>query len=313
MLKEFLKLLFISLFILVNFSYSQLKEEKIIFLGHAYGSHFELDKQLDKVVINLLEKKEEYKIDEFIFGGDFIYNCFDAEERENLFNKIKNKNVSLVLGNHDNCDSIKKKLKLFKGDLNYSRTLNDNLFLYINTSISSDAELSNLILFTKKEIETSKPKNILIFCHQTIFSKNDFYLRTNSRKYYEKGNLFYEFLQEEYKNEKHEVFLFTGDIGAFSFTPYSFYSKDENFNLYAVGLGNKHKKNGIQIDISDKLEINFIDLKNQEIINPKSFGKLKMQIYQFPKLILFHIKSNLKITIVSLILCIFVFIIRFRR
>ena len=296
MLKELLKLPFICLFIISSFLLSQTKKETIYYIGHAYGSHSDFDSNLDKSVIDLIYKNKDLKIDEIVFGGDFIKNCNDKLELNNLFDKIKGENIKLVLGNHDVCETIINYVNLNQGDLNSYRILNGKiLLLYLNTNIKNKNELNKLIEFTNQKIGIQSFKKILIFTHQAIFSKNDFYLRTNSRKYYDYGNLFYDYLMKKYINSKIDFYFFSGDIGAFNFTPYSFTDKNKNFNLYAVGIGNDYNKNGIKITLDNDILINFVNLEKLEIVNEIFYSKYLVQIYQLPKLILFNIKENLKL------------------
>ena len=75
MLKELYQLLFITLFI--SFSYSQ---EKLYFIGHAYGNPLLKDQKMDPSVIFFL-KDDTTKI---IYGGDFIYDIKDEIEIQNF-------------------------------------------------------------------------------------------------------------------------------------------------------------------------------------------------------------------------------------
>lgn len=310
MSKGFLKLLFICLTITVSNSYFIFGQENIIFIGHAYGSHNEFDRNIDPSVIKVLQNQNKLNIDEYIFGGDFIYDCKDKEELTNLFQHLIENNISLVIGNHDNCPDIKKFIKKEKGNLNYSRTYNENLLLYLNTSILTNVELKKIKKFVEEEVNKNNPKNVIIFCHQVIFSPNDFYLRTNSRKFYNYGNLFFRFLENTYMGSDKNFYIFTGDIGAFNYTPYSFYEKEKNFNLFAVGLGNKHKKNGIEIIIGESVSASFIDIESNDIVPPNVYNKHKIQILQFPKLVMFYIKSNILICISIFIVISFFFYFR---
>ena len=299
MSKVLLKQLFICLATVVNFQHLLALDNnsfKILFLGHAYGPHNVLDRKLDNNVIKILENRY---YDEFVFGGDFIYDCNDEIEFNNLIKIINTRNTKLTIGNHDNCEKVKKFIRNKYLSINQKQIINNTVLLYLNTSIENNYDLDELISFTSKSVKDFK--NVIIFCHQVIFSPNDFYLRTNSRKFYGYGNLFFRFLENAFKGSDKNFYIFTGDIGAFNYTPYSFYEKDKNFNLFAVGLGNKHKKNGIEIIIGETLSVGFIDIKSYNIVPPQVYNKLKMQIFQLPKLLLFYIKSNIEICIILII------------
>ena len=297
MSRALLKLLFICLTTVDNFQNLKANDKdpyKILFIGHAYGSHSEMDQKLDSDVIKILEN-ENY--DEFVFGGDFIYDCNDDNEFNNLIENINGKNIKLTIGNHDDCEKVKTLIKNKYISINQKQILNNTTIIYLNTSIKNQFDLDNLIAFTKSSIEDHE--NVIIFCHQVIFSKNDFYLRTNSRKFYDYGNKFYDFLTEKYLGSDKNVFIITGDIGAFDYTPYSFYDKNENFHLYASGIGNSYHKNGINIEINKEglIEANFIKLKNSKLVRKEQFNKIKNQLYQTPKLVLFLIRKHIYILI----------------
>ena len=297
MSKALLKLLFICLTTVVNSQNLVANDKdpyKILFIGHAYGSHSEIDRKLDSDVIKILEN-ESY--DEFVFGGDFIYNCNDEIEFDNLIKNINGKNIKLTIGNHDDCEKVKTFIKDKYLSINQKQIVNNTLILYLNTSINNQTDLNKLIDYTINSIQ--EEKNVIIFCHQVIFSKNDFYLRTNSRKFYDYGNKFYNFLTEKYLGSDKNVFIITGDIGAFDYTPYSFYDKNENLRLYASGIGNSFHKNGINIEINKDglIEANFIKLKNSKLLKKRQFNKIKNQLYQTPKLVLFLIRKHIYILI----------------
>lgn len=292
MSRALLKLLFICLTTVVN-SQNLIANEKdpyrILFIGHAYGSHSEIDRKLDGDVIKILEN-ENY--DEFVFGGDFIYNCNDEIEFNDLIKKTDEKNIRFTIGNHDDCEKVKTLIKEKYLSINQKQIINNSVILYINTSINSDLDLKNLISFASDSIQDFE--NIIIFSHQVIFSPNDLYLRTNSRKFYDYGNKFYDYLTEKYLGSDKNIFIITGDIGAFDYTPYSFYDKNENFHLYASGIGNSFHKNGINIEINKKglIEANFIKLKNSKLVRKEQYSKIKNQLYQTPKLFLFLIRKH---------------------
>jgi len=300
-----LKLLFICLTTVVNFQNLIANDKdpyKILFIGHAYGSHSEIDRKLDSDVIKILEN-ENY--DEFVFGGDFIYNCNDEIEFDNLIKNINGKNIKLTIGNHDDCEKVKTYIKNKYLSINQKQIVNNTLILYLNTSINNQTDFNKLIDYTINSIQ--EEKNVIIFCHQVIFSKNDFYLRTNSRDLYNYGNKFYEIITQKYLGSSKNIFIVTGDIGAFDYTPYSFYDKYGNFHLLATGIGNSSHKNGISIEIDEKgfINTNFLDIKNLKVETKENFSKLIIQLYQFPKLFLSKIKPILKPYIICLLIFIF--------
>tara|TARA_B100000886_G_scaffold112513_1_gene75611 strand:+ start:9328 stop:10260 length:933 start_codon:yes stop_codon:yes gene_type:complete len=290
MLKVHLKLLFLVLFI--NNVFSQVQNEKILFVGHAFGSHSDNDSSLDPILLEFTSSEKNYS--KIILGGDFIYDCNDKIEVENFKSFISNNNINFVLGNHENCEEIKSIAKLNFGGINYYEIINQNLLVYLNTTIESEDQYMDTISFLEGILDAYNYNNLLIFSHQVIFSKSDWYLRTNSRTHYEYGNRVFNFIYKKFYEKSLMVYFFTGDIGAYSYTPYSFYHKDKNMNYVATGIGNKDNYKGVNINISDKVDFNFIDLKTSLSEQKDTYSKKWNQLYQLPKLILHKIKKNYK-------------------
>ncbi len=298
MLKELCTLLFLILSI--NPIYSQINKNNVLFVGHAYGSHQLEDQIIDPDLQIFIKEQKDILFKKIIFGGDMIQNCEDEVEISN-FIKILNENKSnFVIGNHDNCNKIIEISKNRYGGLNSSEIINNNLILYLNTSIQSDKDVEELFSFIETEIIRSSPKNVIIFSHQVFFSKSDFYVRVNSRKFYDYGNKLYDKIYNKFFTGDIKIHFFAGDIGAFKFTPYAFYDKIDNFSFYAVGIGNLINSKGILIDFNEEVQVNFVDLSTKEIEPKTKYIKYKVQLYQFPKLILSIIKFNIEFFLILL-------------
>ena len=298
MLKELFTLLFLSLFI--NPINSQINENNFLFVGHAYGSHKLEDQSIDLELQTFIKEQKDILFTKIIFGGDMIQDCEDDIEISNFIKVLSENKTNFVIGNHDNCNKIIEIAKNRYGGLNSSEIINDNLILYLNTSIQSDAEVNELFSFIETEIIRANPNNVLIFSHQLIFSKSDFYVRVNSRKFYDYGNKLYDKIYNKFFTGDIKIHFFAGDIGAFKFTPYAFYDKIDNFSFYAVGIGNLINSKGILIDFNEEVQVNFVDLSTKEIEPKTKYIKHKVQLYQFPKLILSIIKFNIEFFLILL-------------
>ena len=299
MLKVLYQLLFIILFI--NFSYSQ---EKLYFIGHAYGNPSLKDQKLDPSVLNFL-KNETTKI---IYGGDFIYDARDEIEIQNFLGFNKERDYVLIPGNHD------VTLKSFKHQKNRFEIKNKNLFLYLNTNFKDFNEVQNSVDFVSKTIRKKKFKNILIFSHQLIYSKSNFDIRTNSRDNYQPTNLFYDEIFEFLIKENTNIYIYSGDIGAFKYTPYCYFNKIKNLSFYASGLGNGSNNYCIEIkiDSNDNVSNLFVDLNTSKREKPERFSLWKVRLYQFPKLILYEFKLRYQIFITAIV-TFFVFALYLRK
>jgi len=290
MLKELFTLLFLSLFI--NPINSQINENNVLFVGHAYGSHKIQDQTIDKQLLSFIAEQKDILFKKIIFGGDMIQNCEDDVEISNFIRVLDENKINFVIGNHDNCDKIIEIAKNRYGGLNRSEIINNNLVLYINTSIQSDEQVDELFSFIETEITRTNPNNVLIFSHQLIFSKSDFYVRVNSRKFYDYGNRVYDNIYNNFFAGDIKIHFFAGDIGAFPLTPYAFYDKIDNFSFYAVGLGNQKNHKALLIDINNDVIVNYIDVNSSVIESKEKYSKYKVQFYQFPKLILSYVKRH---------------------
>ena len=150
MLKVLFRLLFII--ILTDFSFAQDNQEDLLFIGHAYGSHYDFDQKIDPV-LNTFINQNPNLFEKIIFGGDFIYDCSDDVEVRNFKNFFQSNNVRFVLGNHEICDTISQFADINFGATNYYEKINDNLVLYLNTSIDSYEQSNNLYDFLKRLLD----------------------------------------------------------------------------------------------------------------------------------------------------------------
>ena len=289
MLKELFTLLFLLLYI--NPVNSQLEDNKFFFVGHAYGSHKVKDQNFDPDLLHFINNQKDKLFDRIVLGGDVVYDCNDNIEIDNLKRQLDSHNIKFIIGNHDTCSKMLELANKEFGSLNSYEIIKNTLVLYLNTSVTSDEEVEELYNFIKTNIENSSPQNVIIFTHQLIFSKSDFYVRVNSRKYYEYGNKLYDKVYESYINSEIQFHFVAGDIGAFRYTPYSFYDAIDNFRLYGVGIGNLINQKGLLIDFTDDIIVKFIDIKTLEIEPKEKYLRYKVQLYQFPKLILYYIKN----------------------
>jgi len=299
MLKVFYKL--ILLIVLTSSIYAKEASENILFVGHGYGSHFENDSMLDESLIKFSNNFSNL-FDYVVLGGDFIYDCNDEKELDNLIAYTEKFETKLVIGNHDDCPNIISFVESSYGGLNYYKNFNNTLIFFLNTSLKNNNEVENLFNYFEKVISKENPNKVIIFSHQVIFSRSDFYLRVNSRKYYNYANAFYQKIYNSYYKKALKFYFVSGDIGAFSYNPYAFEESDENFHLYASGIGNKKNHVGLLININQAVDIRFIDLKSGIFLNNSRFSKINNQFYQFPKLILAFIRDNYKFLLITLFL-----------
>ena len=302
MLKVLSKLVFI---LLITSNLFCQENKKLFFVGHAYGSQETNDENLDPVLINYIkESKNNY--DKIIFGGDFIFDCKNQIEIDNFKTIYNDFKINLIIGNHEtNCQTIKDLIISEKTSLNYYELFDDNLLLYLNTSIINDQEVDLLFKFIDKKITENNPENIIIFTHQLIYVKSNFYLKVNSRDYYKYSNILYDKIHKEYFGDSKKFFFVSGDIGAFKNYPFGFYHENNNFNFYASGIGNEKNYIGVSVDLKKEVELNFIDLETS-LIEPKNkFKKNITQLKQLPFVLYIYIKSNFELIVLVILFLFF--------
>ncbi len=308
MLKGHLRLLFLVLFI--NNLHTQPDTSEILFVGHAYGSHQSINNSLDPI---FLDHYKNFSYSKVVFGGDFIYDCSSEIEVANFKNFYNNNDAELIIGNHDNCNSILELSENFK--YYYHELINENLIFYLNTSKENDSLISSYFEYIDSTIKQESPKSIIIFTHQLIFSESDWFVRVNSRKFYDFGNKLFHKLYNEYYQTKIPFYFIAGDIGAFNLTPYAFYKQDNNFNLIASGIGNDFFRKAIKIIIGSDINIKFIDLPSGDLEDLNKYSQIKVQMYQLPKLLLFIIKSNylLALSVILFFILIYLYLNRIKK
>ena len=288
MLKGLHLLLFTTLCISHTFS-----QDRIYFFGHAYGKPALIDHKMDPSILSFLE--EDYT--KVVYGGDFIYDTNDQIEIENFVEFNKKRNFVLIPGNHD------VNSKLFNHQENRFELVGNNLLVYLNTNFNNINEVQNSVDFLTETIRKNIFKNVLIFSHQLFYSKSNFDIRTNSRENYELTNLFYDEIYEYLININKNIFIYSGDIGAFRYTPYCYYNQIENISFYSSGLGNGLNNYCIEISIDKKNNISnyFVDLKTKKRLDPLKFNRWKVRLYQLPKLVLYEIKQHYLIILIVLV------------
>tara|TARA_B110000483_G_C18170618_1_gene533110 strand:+ start:1058 stop:1969 length:912 start_codon:yes stop_codon:yes gene_type:complete len=278
-----LKGFYLPLFLILSISFS-FSQEKILFVGHAYGNPNLKDKKLDSSLINFLNVNKNDKI---IYGGDFIYDIKDTIEIKNFLKFNSKFNYVLIPGNHD------VGLKFLNHQKTRFEQINNNLLIYLNTNFNSTTEILKVVEEIKNEINKDY-KNILIFSHQLFYSKSIFDIRTNSRDNYDLCNEFNNQIIKFLKESNKEVFIYSGDIGAFKYIPYAYFNSDKNIKYFAVGLGNGFNNKAIEINFLSSGQIfnNFIDLNTSVKEEVSNYSRLKVKLYQTPKLFLYLLKTN---------------------
>ena len=250
--------------------------EEFLFIGHAYGSVSVKDYQIDQELLNYLNTIDHESYNYIVWGGDFIEDCNSDIEMENfqtlLPKSILEKSIYLF-GNHEFQCYNSDKTNFIKKDENKFIELPSHDIFFLNTNFNNYEEADALSLL----INSSK-KNKIIFTHQVIFSKTDWLFRINSRENYSIANYFYDRIK---KGNKTTHFI-SGDVGAFSKSPFLTYFIDGKNHFLASVIGNPENNYLLAIRIENG------DVSYQKI-NLENFNKTNFN----PSSIIFFYTKNL--------------------
>lgn len=250
--------------------------EEFLFIGHAYGSTFEKDHQIDPKLLSFFYQGglENYKY--IIWGGDFIEDCNNEVEIYN-FNNLLPKSVLeksiYVIGNHESACYGLDKLSFIKKDENRLLRHSSHDIFFLNTNFKNYKEADSLSI-----IINSSKRDKLIFTHQVIFSKTDWLFRTNSRENYAIANYFYDRINKD----KNRINFIAGDVGAYTKMPFLTFFKNRNNNFITSGIGNKKNNYVLAIRIENgEVTYNKINLDNHNKTNLNSSSIITYQIKNF--------------------------------
>tara|TARA_B100001059_G_scaffold212638_1_gene227833 strand:- start:320 stop:1252 length:933 start_codon:yes stop_codon:yes gene_type:complete len=206
--------------------------DEILFIGHAYGNpHTYYDEKIDPSLLSFFKKNDVSHYKYIIWGGDFIETCSNEAEVNNFFKTLPNRIIEksiFLFGNHEFTCYDNDNFNFVKKNENQVIQINGYDLFFINSNFENLNDVNESLDIVQ---ESSKK---IIFTHQVIFSRNNWFLRTNSRDFYKLGNIFYDKLIET----NNDFTIITGDVGAFKRMPYLEYFKDSDNNLIASGLGN---------------------------------------------------------------------------
>lgn len=243
------------------------ESHKILFIGHAYGQPELYNNNLDPSVIDFFNNYSTENYSYIIWGGDFINDCNSSIEISNFYKKIP-KNVIqkslFIWGDHEFECYNNDNFNFLKIDENRVITINNYDLFLLNTNFIDNSEYKESL----KKINSSDRIKVL-FTHNVIFSKSNWFLRSNGRDYYDLANLFYDELSKE-----EELTIITGDVGAIKGTPYLTYFKKDKTNLLSSGIGNGKNNFALEIELNtNNISFNKLNLDNNisEELKPNYF------------------------------------------
>lgn len=271
---------------ILTFGCSNKKELESSFFvaGHTYGNPKE--RGTIKGLYRPFKDKFEFinTQDKIKFGvllGDVVWLPENWPEAKQDIAKLQIP-VYIARGNHDG------PLANFEQDFgkSYKQFIKqDNLYIILDPNLDHWNISNEQLKFLQNALK-NKPKsikNIFIFSHQLLWwSKEKLSKpRPNSLDIRAEKTNFWTTIEPLLRNQKLPVFLFAGDVGAFSkerkkrdhIIEY-FYHKDDNITFIATGMGGGVRDNFILVDVYNdgSVEFRLIHLNGNNI---HSLGKLE--------------------------------------
>ena len=256
----------------VNSAYS------ILVAGHAYGAHAGTNIGLHPPFLNKLQKRTGIPVAALFLTGDIV-NQSNTASWAQVEHELSDLGLSsyYVMGNHDNNSIGINVFNKKHGGLYYSFTLQNELYIVLN-SIESDRSISPVQLqFLKNVLQNAESTNkrVFIFFHEVIWNSQEKYqmVRSNSRSRYSEIKTVSNFWQKVYPvlaaYPAKNFYLFTGDVGGNPDAISAFYDRWNNVTLLSSGMGEVPDENYMEVNIlPDTVMFKLIPLNNAVEMKP---------------------------------------------
>lgn len=222
--------------------------------GHAYGHPLE---KTYGIVPELKNHLKNGKSDFVFFLGDFVRNA-DSISFQKLMIDLESLKLDkyFVPGNHDmvNVENYKK----YIGSNYYAITKKGLKFVIIDGNLDNWNIKGEQLKLLKNELIGFDGK-VFILVHQLIWISDDKYsnIKPNSRYGISDTLTFWNDIFPLLKNHPNEVYVCSGDLGAFKSIQNPFYHKVENVTLIASGMGARYRDNCIDVKFFENGDIQF--------------------------------------------------------
>jgi calcineurin-like phosphoesterase family protein len=275
----------IVLFFLITSCSTTTKIEYSFFVaGHTYGDPREknnnigLYKPFKEKILFINNQK---KLKQGFLLGDVVWmpkNWPEAIEDTSKFNMP----IKVVRGNHD---GKLEKFEEYFGKSYKKFFIGKDLFIVLDPNLDHWNISGDQLVFLRNtlRIDGKKANNIFIFTHQLIWYNEENFSKPKPNSTYgkdEKTN-FWPVIEPLLKSQEKPVFIFSGDVGAFSkeyrrrdhIIEYYYHNYD-NITFIASGMGGGTRDNFVIIDVLNDASVKFRFIHiNAEDIN--SLGKLE--------------------------------------
>ena len=251
----------------VNSGYS------ILVAGHAYGAHAGTNIGLHQPLMDKLHERTDASTAALFLTGDIVNTSTTASWAQ-VAKELSDLGYPsyYVMGNHDSNSTGKAIFKEKHGGAYYSFTIENELFVVLN-STESDRSISPVQLqFLSDVLQNAATSNqrVFIFFHEVIWNSHEKYrlVRSNSRSRYDLIKNASNFWQKVYPAlrayPQKNFYLFAGDVGGNPDAIAAFYDRWENVTLFASGMGEVRDENFLEVSIlPDTVSFKLIPLKEE--------------------------------------------------
>lgn len=236
-------------------------DKLILIVGHAYGRPGTDEGKISSNLIKFLDKNHK-KFKMIIFTGDVL--SYPSEKRWNDFiDYINKKSLSFIIapGNHDTGskkENTKRDIfkKIFIWDFPLKIKINEK-YLLVDDTTMDPWKFSKKTFKLIEDIDSQPKSNLYIFAHHILRPNPEEIANSLKDKPTDLPNYF--FILNKYANKFNNIFVFSGDTGAFPDKPRSECLKKNNVSFISQGIGNLDNDEIIFLDENKifKTNLNF--------------------------------------------------------
>lgn len=223
--------------------------------GHSYGNPMDSALGLHPPFVNQFNYISNQSIDFGVLTGDIVKEStiehWDAVDKDLGFLKMPK---YFVAGNHDITN--KELYEARYGDTYYSFIYEKDLFVILDGNIDNWRISGEQLTFLNNQLNTQFVENVFLFSHQLIFSDVRPNLANSEVGMSDNLNFKSEVLPLLIQTQK-QVFIFSGDVGAFEWGLSLYHDVYDGVTLIASGMGGGKKDNFLIVDVMSNKTVRF--------------------------------------------------------
>lgn len=264
--------------------------------GHVYGAPFGTNVGVHEPFVEKFELITEDSTMAFgVLTGDIVKTVSEASwnKADSIF-ALLNRPVYYIPGNHD-ITSLQDR-RLFEDRYQktyYSFVYQSSLFIMLDTTLDNGNILNDQWHFLQGQLDSRDDiKHVFIFFHHVVWMRPDNMFRNvapNNQLNYNILNFWSEIVPL-LESLDQEVYLFSGDIGAWALENSVHYYRDQNLHFIGSGMGGGKHDNFIIVNVmNQKIDLRLIAINSDNI---ESMGTLENHLLSYTLLDRFEILSK---------------------